>query len=624
MPLSEHFNNTPEEIQTPITEGAENIALNEDNITETQTEIDNSEAYLRPERQDAKEFSETELAQRLKDIKDINELKKALNEIIGSMESQIIKITKELNKDNNEKWRWAYNWIAEIEDDYWDTYSIFEKKWLEIIDKAKDILAQIEQWNAEVNLLTFLQQSSAELFQVQNEAENQIRNDIKDWNISYKDFISKTSIEYNYEKWWSLMFSYHNNPTKFKEYLKSKSNADLIWSLFSIKEWAWAFNDWYTELKRRLNWKNLFTEIDDIAANWHDRELDWTTDIIEKKAVRGMLRNGKINDLNNYLSTYKDSERIINDIRKELRHSIMDSIWIWLDETAYIWDFLKHFNEVKKSSMLWDLAREIEKSNPVVQKFEELEKNIHNQQLDILKDKKVNALILFDNDDLAWSWKEYFKPNIAKFKSQWYKEVERTNTEDLEKVVLKKWDDKITLWRLKCDKDDNLESYDKAISSLKDNNYNLFALRWHCYNTSEIAPRLWENWMLKEWSILIDWWCWIANSHLDEYIKWWITCPIFSYTNTWKWETTEALFNIILKEKDKWWNLWTLLNSVKQAMKSNSPVLKWMSTMNMPDSPYTLFSLANYKSNKTLADNWETDDDTSDQTRYFPIDSSTN
>jgi hypothetical protein len=39
-----------------------------------------------------------------------------------------------------------------------------------------------------------------------------------------------------------------------------------------------------------------------------------------------MLRNGKINDLNNYLSTYKDSERIINDIRKELRHSIMDSI----------------------------------------------------------------------------------------------------------------------------------------------------------------------------------------------------------------------------------------------------------------------------------------------------------
>jgi hypothetical protein len=39
-----------------------------------------------------------------------------------------------------------------------------------------------------------------------------------------------------------------------------------------------------------------------------------------------MLNNGKINDLDKYISTYKDSERIKNNIRKKLRMNIVSSM----------------------------------------------------------------------------------------------------------------------------------------------------------------------------------------------------------------------------------------------------------------------------------------------------------
>lgn len=582
---------------------------NEGNIQSRNWGADREERRLQ-ESQDAKKFTEEELAQRLKDIKDINELKKVLQEIIWSMEKQLMSILQEISGWDGPTWIRSYEWIWNLDDEYWDEeLSLFEKKWIDIMNKAKNLLAQIEEWNAEVNLLTFLQQASSELYQTQNKAEEDLRTDMKDGKLTYRAFTSQETFEHSYAFGWSMLFFSHSNPNKFRELLNSKSTGRLIGEVFSISEWAWAFNDWYAEIKKRLNWKNIFDEIDDIAADWHDRELDWTADFLENITVSGMLNNGKINDLDKYISTYKDSERIKNNIRKKLRMNIVSSMWWGLDSDSFLSDILKHFDEVKQSPILWDIAKELEETNPTIRVFNEMKEDINKQEIDILKNKRVNALMVFDNDDLAWSWAEYFKPNIAKFKRLWYTtEIENTKTPDMEKVVLQKWNnenERITLCRLKEiyseeNADNQSASYDRVFNELKGNSYNLFSLRWHCYNTEEMAWRLWELWMVSESSILIDWWCWNAR-HTDEYINWGITCPMFTYTNTWKWATTEALVDIILREKNKWGNLWTLLNSIKQWMNWNSPTLKWMKTMNMPDSPYTLYSLAKQKTNRDYA-----------------------
>ena len=164
---------------------------------------------------------------------------------------------------------------------------------------------------------------------------------MKDGKLTYRAFTSQETFENSYAFGWSMLFFSHSNPNKFRELLNSKSTGRLIGEVFSISEWAWAFNDWYAEIKKRLNWKNIFDEIDDIAADWHDRELDWTADFLENITVSGMLNNGKINDLDKYISTYKDSERIKNNIRKKLRMNIVSSMWWGLDSDSYLMKWKK-------------------------------------------------------------------------------------------------------------------------------------------------------------------------------------------------------------------------------------------------------------------------------------------
>nr|MBR6099694.1 hypothetical protein [bacterium] len=44
------------------------------------------------------------------------------------------------------------------------------------------------------------------------------------------------------------------------------------------------------------------------------------------KAIRGLFKNGKIDDFGKDLSTYKDAERIKQKIRKELRMSVIEGL----------------------------------------------------------------------------------------------------------------------------------------------------------------------------------------------------------------------------------------------------------------------------------------------------------
>ena len=576
--------------------------------------MDSDEEYERRTPEPAKEYTEEELKNRLKDIKDIEEFKKAISEIIGSMESQFFTLMQKYDEDAYQMY--PYEWIASIGDEWGpDEMSIFEKKWLEIYEKVQAVLKDVEEWNAEANLLTFFDQIGSELFNLQNYAKTTYEEDMKDWVTSNKEFVTMGWLSNYYSTWWEILFSDHNYDMKeFKEKMKTKPMSSLIWEVFSITSWAWAFNDWLAEIKRRLNWKNLFQEIEDLTSDEaHDREKDWTADTLEWKAITWLLKNGKIEDFDNYLKTYKDAERIKANIKKYLRNSMVDWMQSFLpwyedgEEEDFLWIFLAHFEEVKKTSMLWDIARELEQTSPIVREFSKMEKEIHTKELDIIKEWKINWLLLFDKDFLAWSWAEYYQPNINKYKALGYKQVETQNTEDMSLVTLKKWNDRLTFVLLKESSDSKrVESYERALNQIKDNGYNLIALRWHCYDTEEMAPILWKKWIVKEWSILIDGWCW-NSKQLEKYVNAWVTCPIFSYTDTWKWATTEALFDLIIKEKDKWGNLGTLLETVQNASNQKSPKLQRLKTMNMPDSVHSLYALSKWKANRGM--NWSSAED---------------
>ena len=104
------------------------------------------------------------------------------------MEKQLMSILPEISGWDGPTWIRSYEWIWNLDDEYWDEeLSLFEKKWIDIMNKAKNLLAQIEEWNAEVNLLTFLQQASSELYQTQNKAEEDLRTDMKDGKLTYND-----------------------------------------------------------------------------------------------------------------------------------------------------------------------------------------------------------------------------------------------------------------------------------------------------------------------------------------------------------------------------------------------------------------------------------------------------
>ena len=598
MPFPEDSNDFDTQTE-PSTEESFEIEPSDadDEFVELENSVEWWEVHEIPKKQEAKVYTEEELKNRLKEIKDINELKKVLEEIVWSMESKFRELTKKYDKDKR-VW-FPYDWRGDLDDDLSEEYvSVFEKKWISILQKAQDIMDQIEEWNAEANLLTLMEQSSTELFQLQKNTEDLYKKDIADWALSMKDFIQMRGLSSNYDIWWSDLFNLHNkNINKFKETISKKQMSALIWEVFSISEWAWAFNDWYKEIRRRLNWKSIFQEIDDIAANGHDREIDWTADVIEMKAIRGLFKNGKISDFDKDLISYKDAERIKQKIRKELRMSVIEGLWTGLDMRSFLSDVLTHFSDVKASPILWDIATELENTNPIIKEFDHMREELHTQEIDIMKEWRVNWLILFDNDKLEWSWASFFEPNINKYKSLWYteKKDECRETPDMKMVTLensKNKKDKITLVLLKeQDSKSMKKSYERAISELKDNWYNLFALRGHCFNTGKMASLLWESGMVNQWSLFIDWGCWNSWS-ISSYMQAWINCPMFTYTNTWKWETTEALFDLIIREKNSWWNLGTLLSSVAKASNQKAEKYQHLKTMNMPDSPYSLYAIS--------------------------------
>lgn len=554
----------------------------------------------------------TELLSRLKDIKDIDSLRAVLSEVVWKMETQFLEVVK--NKTKNSEILDAleiYDGHVNLEDSA--KPSVFEQKAWELLEQAEQIMLDVEMWTSEAKVLDeFFSQMSSDLVQFQAQAEDHIIEDIKDWMISNKEFIEVNDLNWMLNRWWEKLFNEHNtNIWKFKEIISKKPMASLIWEVFSIDYWAWAFNDWYEEIKSRLKWKNLFQEIDNITSK--DSENDWTREMLKWKAMRSLLRNWKIQDFDNYFSWYKKSDEIKQRIKKAIEVSNLgfeNMPWTLPWEEEFLWDFVAHFDEIKKSTSLRDIALELEKKNPIVEQFKPMREEIYKQVPDVYQEGIMKWLFIYGNDKLAWAWVESFKKNIEKYKWKPYfftREIDKSEDEDMEYITLGKEnsEDRITFALLKQtppeneeDEDKRPDSYARGLSKLKDKWFNTFSLRCHCYNTNVMASTLANLGMTDKWSILIDGWCGNAKV-IGDYVSQWLDCHMFSYTDTWKWATTEALFDHILKWKDKKSNIWEIVNSIKTASKQSNSALNWTNTMRMPWSEAYLYAIIK---------NWEKDE----------------
>jgi len=178
------------------------------------------------------EYTEEDLKNRLKDIKDVEEFRKAMEEIIGNMEKKFLNINSKHFIDI--KW---YDWQANLEDDS-SNYSIFEEKWIEILNRINEIMNEISVWNAELNLLAEFDKVAKELKTLQEQTNKNIKEDMDDWKLSHKEFIEASSFNEYYKNFWKALFDLHNiSQKKFLETTKKMDLYDLIGGIFSIEDW---------------------------------------------------------------------------------------------------------------------------------------------------------------------------------------------------------------------------------------------------------------------------------------------------------------------------------------------------------------------------------------------------
>jgi hypothetical protein len=127
-----------------------------------------------------------------------------MEEIIGNMEKKFLNI----NSKNFIDIKW-YDWQANLEDDS-SNYSIFEEKWIEILNRINEIMNEISVWNAELNLLAEFDKVAKELKTLQEQTNKNIKEDMDDWKLSHKEFIEASSFNEYYKNFWKALFRLHN------------------------------------------------------------------------------------------------------------------------------------------------------------------------------------------------------------------------------------------------------------------------------------------------------------------------------------------------------------------------------------------------------------------------------
>lgn len=484
-----------------------------------------------------------------------------------------------------------------------DPITIFEQKWVELLQRAKNIEENNRVLKASVELTSWALQPdnqnyldrekefqdakewiSNELYNTYLDAIKDVNEDIKeDWilnHINNIDFSWMLRVrQFNYIKIWKEIFEKKEKMTdiEFDKYIKWFNDIDLFWWTFNIDEWSWAFEYCYGEVKRRIWNKNLFSVIDSFDLGVNEK------DILKLSCIGGLISRKKIDDLKSYLTGYPNHDNLINTLRSLIKKN--DRLKMW---------FLISFEELKGIELLKPIIEDLE-HDPKIGKILE-SKWLPFENVDIFNSREINALMLYDNE-WHWGWSSFFGAELEKYKSKNFVVEKKESTIDYEKVVLKKWKHKIVMLKINCSAARGIQDSSKKFVGALNNvlwklwseNFNLFALRWHCYTTEHMAKALWNYNMVWEWDILIDGWCYNAKK-IPSYHKDWLKWLLFGYIWQWRWACTDDFLNRLITAVDSWGTLDDVL-SYYNNYKWNESTTAWYfaSKVSRPDSIYNRY-----------------------------------
>lgn len=426
--------------------------------------------------------------------------------------------------------------------------TLFEKKGSEILKKAEELENKINTQNSGAQVVWSWEidwekvdenERNAlieELYQLRLDAIQNFKDDIEDGFLSNENNVSAEKIR-NQGRWlWTDLFAMREvDKKRFEENIDKMNLTQLIFATFNIEKWSWAFTYSYWKLKEKLWDKNLFNYIDEQNKSW-----DQTSEALKYSAFKMLFQRRMTWNLNKMLDGYSwDKEELMQFISKNIK-----------EDKDFKIAFLTSIKDAEKSEYFGKIAQDLKENDTDVKKAYEAASNIDN--IDIFKDGKINALMIYDNEGHGW-WSSYFDSNLKYYQNKGFSS-KKVDNPDYTKYVLKKWNDTITLVKIKKLQMDNMEDEEikNVLKSIVDQqDYNLFSLRWHCYNTEQVIWILWSMNAVWEWDLLIDGWC--NNSiNTGDYYKSWVKWQICTYTSTGKWDSTQAFVDRIMNAKNSW------------------------------------------------------------------------
>ncbi len=490
---------------------------------------------------------------------DTQELYDNAIKILTSMEAQFRKTLE--NVWTNEEWSEdvLYAVFGTRFDKILDTnnpITIFEKKGAELLERSRGFMNKIAVGNASVKMVEIAWEKrcgvdwelkESILDELRRTRENAIQNfkdDIADWILSNANNVDFDSAIYAWASLWNDIFwNKEDMPKwKFESYIDNMNLSQLILWTFNINEWSGAFKYCYWKIKEKLGNQNLFDYIDSRRKEW-----DYTSELLKYVAFKSLFQRKQLIDLEWWVNSCSEGkDYLLSYIKNKLKE----------DESFKI-AFLTSMKDMEDSNVFWDVVKKLEDSDESVRMARERAESIDN--VDCFRDWKIDGLAIYD-DEWHWGGSAFFQSELQAYRNGWFSISPKEENSNYIKYVLKKGIDSITMVKLKMSRNLNEDFDIKNVLAdvIEWKDFNLFALRGHCYNTNEMAYAL--GWLdaVWEWDIVIDWGCWNAHE-CGRYHQSWVKWQIFAYTSEWRWVSTQDFINRVISTKNSWKNFSDLL-----------------------------------------------------------------
>ena len=511
---------------------------------------------------------------------------KILREMEASFKNTLEKIA---NKEwwNSEKIRMIEHSIFDERLNTTNPITIFEKKWADLLRRWKNIAENNKVLNAWIQLYKKLWWERLnqrwkdlilnELWETKENAIKNFQDDIDDGILSNVNNVKINSALFQWELMWEKIFWSKESMQKrdFESYVDKMTIWQLMFWTFNIHEGSWAFRYCYGKIKEKLGSKNLFDFIDS-----QKKIGDQKSELLKYSAFKSLFERKQIKDLEWWINSYSGNKQILlNYVKKQLK-----------SDKPFKIAFLTSIKELEDSKNLWSIAKDLKNADPDVKLA--YRKATQCDNVDCFKNWKVDGLVLYDNEWHGWG-SAFFQSELQLYKNKWFSISPKEENSNFIKYDLKKGSDSITMVQLKMSGNRENEFDTKKIIAplVQWKNYNLFALRWHCYNTDKMALALWGLNVVWEWDILIDWWCWNANK-VGNYYSHWVKWQIFAYTSEWRWASTQAFIEKIITAKNSWKKFSEILRYYN-ALNSDESSVDWYFALNVerPDSVASKYRL---------------------------------